>query len=146
MMPPDAFESDEEKANLDPRPDNLSLLVFFIRHGERLDQIIDFQNIQVTNSIDPQLTKDGKMQAIEAGCKMFLHVRDTQTLNDKYMPLILNQLFDVYLDEVQMQAIREAQLMQSFCFTKKLRQQLEGNMDELDCDDICDLSDSFETS
>lgn len=70
--------------------EKLSLLIFFTRHGERADQALDYSMFRRSNDIDPALTTDGKLQAIEAGRKIFSHIKKNKRLNEKYMHLVMS--------------------------------------------------------
>jgi hypothetical protein len=59
---------------------NKKLLLFWVRHGERLDQVKNHHDSSKTKpkmefKYDPPLTENGKLQSITAGMKIIEHMK-----------------------------------------------------------------------
>ena len=100
--------------------DRLSLLIFFTRHGERVDQSRDFSVFNNEDNIDPELTVEGKLQSIEAGRNIFFHIKQNEQLKEKYMHLINRQMYDLYLNKAEMAKIKKDQFNEPLNFIRRL--------------------------
>lgn len=68
-------------------------MLYFVRHGERTDQIIkQNETAQVPKNCDPHLTELGKKQSFNVGRQIYQNIIQ----REEYKPMIDNLIQTVY--------------------------------------------------